>query len=80
MATEFLEEKNIGYLLKAVGHLVKLPQTRMWLDYDSEADVLYLHFEEKPSSTHSEMRDDGIIFDYRGNRLIGLTILEASHR
>ena len=80
MATEFLEEKSISYLLKAVANLVKLPRTHMWLDYDSEADVLYLHFEEKPSSTHSEMRDDGIIFDYRGNHLVGLTILEASHR
>ena len=78
MAKEAL--KSIGYLLKAVAHLVKLPRTRMWLDYDSEADVLYLHFEEKPISTHSEMRDDGIIFDYKGNRLVGLTILEASHR
>ena len=52
----------------------------MWLDYDEEADVVYLHFEEKPSSTHSEMTDDGIIADYRGRRLVGLTILEASQR
>ena len=80
MAKEFLEEKSISYLLKAVAHLIKLPRTRMWLDYDSEADVLYLHFEEKPSSTHSEMRDDGIILDYKGNHLVGLTILEVSHR
>ena len=80
MAREVLEEKSIGYLLEAVAQLVKLPRTRMWFDYDSEADVLYLHFEEKPSSTHSEMRDDGIILDYKGNRLVGLTILEASHR
>jgi len=50
------------------------------LDYDAEADVLYLHFEEKPASTHSEMLDEGIILDYRGDRLVGLTILEASHR
>jgi uncharacterized protein YuzE len=52
----------------------------MWLDYDAESDVLYIHFEEKPASTHSEMRDDGIILDYRGNQLVGLTILEASLR
>jgi uncharacterized protein YuzE len=52
----------------------------MWLDYDAEADVLYLHFEEKPASTHSQMRDDGIILDYRDDVLVGLTILEASHR
>jgi uncharacterized protein YuzE len=52
----------------------------VWLDYDAEADVLYLHFEEKPASTHSEMLDEGIILDYRGDRLVGLTILEASCR
>ena len=80
MVTTFLEEKNIGYLLKAMVNFIKLPLTKMWLDYDTEADVLYLHFEEKPTSTHSEMREDGIILDYRGEVLVGLTILEASHR
>ena len=80
MAKEVLEEKSINDVLKAVSHLVKLPKTRMWLDYDAEADVLYLHFEEEPGSSHSEMREDGIILDYRGSHLIGLTVLEASHR
>jgi uncharacterized protein YuzE len=80
MATEILEEKSVRHLLKAVANLVRLPKTHMWLDYDSEADVLYLHFEEKPNSTHSEMRDDGIILDYKGSRLVGLTVLEASQR
>lgn len=80
MAKEVLEDKSIGYLLKAISHLMKLPKTHMWLDYDAEADVVYIHFEEKPNSTHSEMLDNGIILDYRGNRLVGLTILEASHR
>ena len=80
MVTTFLEEKNIGHLLKAMVNFIKLPLTKMWLDYDTEADVLYLHFEEKPTSTHSEMRDDGIILDYRDDILVGLTILEASHR
>jgi hypothetical protein len=47
---------------------------------DAEVDVLYIHFEEKPSSTHSEMRDDGIILDYRDNLLVRLTVLEASQR
>jgi len=80
MVKEIIEEKNIGDLLKAVTHLLKLPQPHMGLDYDSEADVLYLHFENKPASTHSEMRNDGIILDYRGNRLVGLTVPEASRR
>jgi uncharacterized protein YuzE len=80
MVTTFLEEKNIAHLLKAMVNFIKLPLTKMWLDYDTEADVLYLHFEEKPTSTHSEMRDDGIILDYRDDILVGLTVLEASHR
>ena len=80
MARETLEEKNLTDLLQAASRLVKLPKRHMWLDYDEEADVLYLHFTEKPCSTHSEMRDDGVILDYRGNRLVGLTVLEASRR
>jgi uncharacterized protein YuzE len=80
MEVVYLEEQNIGYLLKAVANLIKLPKTKMWLDYDSKVDVLYLHFEEKPASTHNEMRDDGIILDYRDNLLVGLTVLEASQR
>jgi uncharacterized protein YuzE len=77
---EVLEERSIRSILKAVAHLVKLPKQHMWLDYDPGADVVYLHFEERPSSTHSEIREDGIILDYRGSRLVGLTILEASQR
>ena len=77
---EILEKKSMAHLLKAVSHLVQLPKTHMWLDYDDDADVLYLHFEEKPKSTHSEMRDDGIILDYKDRRLVGVTVLDASQR
>ncbi len=77
---EILEKRSMGHLLKAVSHLVHLPKTHMRLDYDEEADVLYLHFEDQPRSTHSEMRDDGVILDYKGRRLVGVTILEASQR
>jgi uncharacterized protein YuzE len=50
------------------------------LDYDEDVDVLYVHFTEEASSTHSEMRKDGVILDYKGKDLVGVTILEASHR
>lgn len=80
MVTGILEDRNLSYLLKAVSNLIRLPKTKMWLDYDMEADVLYLHFEEKPASTHSEMREDGIVLDYRDDILVGLTVLEASQR
>ena len=75
-----LADERIDYLLKPTAKMIKLSPTKMWLDYDAEVDTLYVHFEEKPTSTHSEMREDGIIFDYRDDTLVGLTILEASHR
>ena len=80
MANEAIADKSVGHLLKAVSHLVQLPKRRMWLDYDEEADVLYVHFVEKPSSTHSEMREDGVVLDYTGEDLVGVTVLEASLR
>ena len=80
MAKEILEKENMESLLKTIPYLVRLSKAPLWLDYDTDADVMYLHFEEKPSSTHSEMQDDGIILDYKGNRLVGVTIPDASHR
>lgn len=52
----------------------------MRLDYDEEADVLYVHFGDKAGSTHSEMQEDGVILDYAEDDLVGVTILEASRR
>jgi uncharacterized protein YuzE len=80
MAREILEKENMESLLKAIPYLVRLSKAPLWLDYDADADVMYLHFEEKPSSTHSEIQDDGIILDYKGDRLVGVTIPDASHR
>jgi uncharacterized protein YuzE len=80
MAAPILEQPNLSYLMKALANFVKLPAKKMWLDYDDEVDILYVHFEETPASTHSGMTDEGIILDYRDDTLVGLTILEASQR
>ena len=80
MAKEILEKRCLDHLLKAVSHLVRMPKSRMRLDYDEDADVLYVHFEDKAKSTHSDMKENGVILDYRGNALVGITIMEASRR
>jgi uncharacterized protein YuzE len=56
------------------------PTQSFWWQYDAEADVLYIHFTTLPSSNHSEMLEEGVIFDYQDKELVGLTILEASKR
>ena len=53
---------------------------RFSIDYDQEADVLYISFERPQQATDSEMTDDGFIMRYRGKQLVGITVLDASTR
>lgn len=52
----------------------------VWSNYDEEADTLYLHFKKPNLADRSEMNDDEIIIGYRGDEIIGLTVLNASLR
>ena len=80
MALAALRKNDISRILEAVPKLIGLPRTSMWIDYDAEADVLYLSFQRPQRATDSEMRNDGIVVHRRGKQIVGLTILEASSR
>jgi uncharacterized protein YuzE len=80
MAKDVMKEKVIREVFKATPHLLKFPVGRMWIDYDKEADVLYISFKRPQKATESEMLKSGILVRYRGNEIVGLTILEASKR
>ena len=73
MGTKELEEIQsvLPYFLK---------HTNVWSSYDSEADVLYLHFKKPNHADNSEMTEDEIIVRYENKEIIGLTILNASQR
>jgi uncharacterized protein YuzE len=72
--------ENTGPIFQAIPLLLKFPTTRFWVDYDKEADVLYISFERPQKATDTEMTDDGMLFRYREDKLVGVTILEASSR
>jgi len=55
-----------------------LKYNNLWANYDTEADVLYLHFKKPNHSDNSEMTEDEIILRYENEELIGMTILNAS--
>ena len=42
---------------------------KLWIDYDEEADVLYLSFQRPQKATESEMRDDGVLLRYKRDKL-----------
>jgi uncharacterized protein YuzE len=46
----------------------------MQINYDKEADVLYINFEKKSKADNSEMTDNGLIVRYSGKKVIGITI------
>jgi len=80
MAKEIVREEIIKEVFKATPHILKFPEKRMWIDYDKEADVLYINFKRPQKATDSEMLKGGILIRYRGDQIVCLTILGASQR
>ncbi len=58
--------------------LLALPVRQVWTDYDAEADVLYVSFRKPQQANDSIMQDDGSIYHYRDDELVGITVLNAS--
>ncbi len=67
-------------VFNAVPTLVGIPVRKYWIDYDEEADVLYVSFDRPQKATDTEMTDDGLLLRYRGESLVGVTVLNASIR
>ncbi|MBU0733333.1 MAG: DUF2283 domain-containing protein [Proteobacteria bacterium] len=70
----------IERFLKAVPHILNFAADKFSVDYDRKADVLYIGFERPQEATDSEMLEDGVILRYRKDKMVGLTILDASKR
>ena len=80
MAIKPLGRRDIRNILGNIKAFLKVPAERYWIDYDEEADVLYLSFRKPQRATDSEMLPDGVIIRKAGSRVIGLTVLNASAR
>lgn len=73
--------KAVEEISGAVPHLIRLPTGKAWIDYDEEADVLYISLKRPQKATDTEyLEDQGILLRYRGKELVGVTVLEASKR
>lgn len=79
MATTAIS-KTLKEVQAVVSHLIKFPETKMLIDYDREADVLYISFKRPQRATDSEMLEDGVLLRYKDKELVGITVLDASKR
>lgn len=63
-------------LLRSIPYFLKMPSNRIWVDYDEDADVLYISFQKPQHADDSEM-EDNIVYHYSGKELVGVTVIGA---
>ena len=83
MATIILENEAEDFVercLTMASDIIHLPIERMWIDYDKEADVLYLSFRKPQRAKDTIETDNDILIRKDGEEIVGLTILHASTR
>lgn len=76
-----MEKRIINSTKKAVNDLTNLAligSTKLWVDYDKKADVLYVNFGKPQKADDAKESEEGIIQRKRNNKLIGVTVLNAS--
>ena len=75
-----MEPVQLSDFLDAIPAVLQAPHRSMQCTYDEPADVIYMNFEPGAEATDSELGPDDIIVRYRGEEIIGLTMLHASRR
>lgn len=76
-----MEQRIINSSKRVVADLVQLARLgkdKLFVDYDQEADVLYVSFGKPQKASDATQTKDGIIQRKKGGKVVGLTILNAS--
>jgi len=60
--------------------LAHFPGSKLWLDHDADADVLYISLRRPQKATETVETENGVLLHYRNEELVGITVLEASKR
>lgn len=72
-----VNQKEINIIYRSIPLLRNYPSDQIWIDYDREADVLYINFERPQRATDSVLKDN-VLIRKRNGKIIGVTILNAS--
>ena len=64
---------------KMIQTILNLHRPSVSIDFDKQVDTLYISFEKPQRADDSVMEDDGNIYHYRTNDLVGITVLNASN-
>ena len=70
----------IGQCVNVASDILRMSARQVWIDYDKEADVLYMSFRKPQRATETVELDDDMLLRKDGDKIVGLTILNASIR
>jgi uncharacterized protein YuzE len=59
-------------------NVLQLPTRNVWIDYDEQADVLYMSFRKPQRATRTIEVGEDILVRKDGRTIVGITILNAS--
>lgn len=76
VATEILDIK--AKCIAMMHDVLQLQEKSVWLDYDQEADVLYVSFRKPQRAKKTIEIDDDFLVRKDGNKIVGVTIMNAS--
>ena len=80
MITSAGQEKIIESCLRLCSELTKFNKPHLWVDYDQEADVLYLSFRKPQKAKKTIEMENDILVRTDGGDIVGITIMNASTR
>ena len=66
-------------ILESIPYILNMPSNKIWVDYDDEADVLYISL-RKPQHADDSIMEDNIIYHYSGEDIVGITVLNAKQK
>jgi len=73
-----MEQTKLTQFYPFISNLVKLPESKVWSDYDKKSDVLYVSFGQPQKATDTIPTAEGVLVRKKYKKIIGFTILNAS--
>jgi uncharacterized protein YuzE len=73
-------ERFVTNCLVMAEDMLRLPAHQTWIDYDKEADVLYMSFRRPQRATNTIEIDEDVLLRKDGDEIVGITIMNASTR
>lgn len=78
MATAVRSAEVVNACIGLSTEIMKIPMKHMWVDYDKEADVLYISFRKPQRAKKTLERNEDVLVRKDGRETVGITILNAS--